>query len=63
MSEESIGGPPRSFLIIGIIALVWNLFGVMSYIMHDDDQDKHNSRHAECTQVPTDESRNCRYRQ
>ena len=22
MSEESIGGPPRSFLIIGIIALV-----------------------------------------
>ncbi len=34
MSEESIGGTPRSFLIIGIIALVWNLFGVMSYIMH-----------------------------
>ncbi len=33
MSEESIGGTPRSFLIIGIIALVWNLFGVMSYIM------------------------------
>ena len=34
MSEESIGGTPRSFLIIGLIALVWNLFGVMSYIMH-----------------------------
>ena len=34
MSEESIGGTPRSFLIIGIIALLWNLMGVMSYIMH-----------------------------
>jgi hypothetical protein len=34
MSEESGGGTPRSFLIIGIIALVWNLFGVMSYMMH-----------------------------
>jgi hypothetical protein len=34
MSEESIGGTPRSFLIIGIVALLWNLFGVMSYIMH-----------------------------
>jgi len=33
MSEESIGGPPRSFLIIGIVALLWNLLGVMSYIM------------------------------
>lgn len=33
MSEESIGGPPRSFLIIGIVALLWNLMGVMSYIM------------------------------
>ena len=34
MSEESIGGTPRSFLVIGIIALLWNLMGVMSYIMH-----------------------------
>jgi len=34
MSEESIGGTPRSFLIIGIVALLWNLVGVMSYIMH-----------------------------
>ena len=33
MSEESIGGTPRSFLIISVAALVWNLFGVMSYIM------------------------------
>ena len=33
MSEESIGGPPRSFLIISIVALLWNLMGVMSYIM------------------------------
>lgn len=33
MSEESIGGPPRSFLIISIAALVWNLLGVMSYLM------------------------------
>ena len=35
MSEESPGAPrPRSFLIIGIVALIWNLFGVMSYMMH-----------------------------
>jgi hypothetical protein len=33
MAEESIGGPPRSFLIIGIIALLWNVFGVAAYIM------------------------------
>jgi len=33
MSEESIGGPPRSFLIISVVALVWNLLGVMSYLM------------------------------
>jgi hypothetical protein len=33
MSEESIGGTPRSFLIIGIVALLWNLMGVMIYIM------------------------------
>lgn len=32
MSEESIGGTPRSFLIIGIVALFWNLVGVASYI-------------------------------
>lgn len=34
MSEESIGGTPRSFLIIGIVALLWNLLGVASYLMH-----------------------------
>ena len=34
MSEGSVGGTPRSFLIIGIVALLWNLMGVMSYIMH-----------------------------
>ncbi len=33
MSEETSGGTPRSFLIIGIVALLWNLMGVMSYIM------------------------------
>ena len=33
MSEESIGGTPRSFLIIGIVALLWNLVGVASYLM------------------------------
>jgi len=34
MSEETIGGTPRSFLIIGIVALLWNLLGVASYLMH-----------------------------
>lgn len=34
MSEESIGGTPRSFLIIGIVALLWNLVGVAFYLMH-----------------------------
>ena len=33
MSEESIGGTPRSFLVIGIVALLWNLLGVFSYLM------------------------------
>ena len=39
MSEASTGetplsadAPPRAFLIISIIALVWNLFGVMSFV-------------------------------
>jgi hypothetical protein len=32
MSEESVGNPPRSFLIVSIVALLWNLFGVMSYL-------------------------------
>ena len=37
--EESSGGaatssePPRSFYIIGIAALIWNLIGVMTYVM------------------------------
>ena len=33
MSDEQIGGPPRSFLIISAAALAWNLLGVMSYLM------------------------------
>lgn len=33
MSEELIGAPPRSFLIIAVIALFWNLLGVASYLM------------------------------
>lgn len=33
MSEQSISGPPRSFLIISIVALIWNLLGVASFIM------------------------------
>ena len=33
MSEESSGGTPRSFLIISIVALTWNLMGVASFIM------------------------------
>jgi hypothetical protein len=32
MSEKSTGGTPRSFLIIGIVALLWNVMGVVSYI-------------------------------
>jgi len=34
MSEQSIGGPPRAFLIISIVALLWNVVGVMIYVMH-----------------------------
>jgi hypothetical protein len=33
MSEETGNKPPRSFYIIGIAALVWNLIGVTTYIM------------------------------
>lgn len=33
MAEESSGAAPRSFLIISIVALLWNLFGAVSYIM------------------------------
>ena len=33
MSEESSANPPRSFYVIGIAALVWNLLGVMQYVM------------------------------
>jgi hypothetical protein len=33
MSEETGNKPPRSFYIIGIAALIWNLIGVMTYIM------------------------------
>jgi hypothetical protein len=33
MSGESSGGTPRSFLIIAVVALLWNLMGVLQYIM------------------------------
>ena len=33
MSEDVIGGPPRSFYVISGLALVWNLIGVMQYVM------------------------------
>jgi hypothetical protein len=33
MSEETGNKPPRSFYIISIAALIWNLIGVMTYIM------------------------------
>ena len=33
MSEDANNKPPRSFYIISIAALVWNLIGVMQYIM------------------------------
>ena len=32
-SEVTSSGPPRSFYIIGIAALIWNLIGVMAYVM------------------------------
>jgi len=32
-SEVAGSGPPRSFYIIGIAALIWNLIGVMAYVM------------------------------
>jgi hypothetical protein len=33
MSEDVIGGPPRSFYVISGIALAWNLVGVILYVM------------------------------
>ena len=34
MSDDTNGGgPPRSFYVIAGVALVWNLLGVMAYIM------------------------------
>ncbi len=33
MSEEVTSGPPRSFYVISGVALVWNLIGVMQYVM------------------------------
>lgn len=33
MAEVTIGGPPRSFWIISIVALLWNLLGVLAYVM------------------------------
>ncbi len=35
MSEESIGGTPRSFLIIGIVALLWNVMGVYVFVAQE----------------------------
>ena len=32
-SEDTSSGPPRSFYIIGVAALIWNLIGVMTYVM------------------------------
>ena len=34
MPESSLAGPPRRFWIIGLVALAWNLVGVMSYVMN-----------------------------
>ena len=34
MSESSLARPPRRFWLIGLIALAWNLIGVMSYLMN-----------------------------
>ena len=33
MSEETGNNPLRSFYIIGIAALIWNVIGVMTYVM------------------------------
>ncbi len=33
MSEEVTSGPPRSFYVISGVALVWNIIGVMQYVM------------------------------
>ncbi len=33
MSEDQSSQPPRSFYIIGVTALVWNLIGVMQYVL------------------------------
>lgn len=32
-AEEASSGPARSFYIISIAALIWNLIGVMTYVM------------------------------
>jgi hypothetical protein len=34
MPESSLARPPRGFWIIGLVALAWNLIGVMSYLMN-----------------------------
>ena len=33
MSDEVTSGPPRSFFVVSGVALVWNLIGVMQYVM------------------------------
>jgi hypothetical protein len=32
-ATDTGGGPPRTFYIIGIAGLLWNLIGVMTYVM------------------------------
>ena len=34
MPESSLARPPRRFWLIGLVALAWNLIGVMSYLMN-----------------------------
>jgi hypothetical protein len=33
MTEQSTNKVPRSFWVIGVVALVWNLLGLMAYLM------------------------------
>jgi hypothetical protein len=35
MTETTASSPPKSFKIIAIIAFVWNLIGVMNYLMQE----------------------------
>lgn len=33
MSASHSGTPPRGFWIVGVVALIWNLIGIMTYLM------------------------------